>query len=201
MATTVGSTLTISEPVGTTTGDVLFTVLDARVSSSMWITPPAGWTLIRRDSSAPGYSLLTQAVYYKVAGSSEPASYTWSLASPAAVAGAVLDFKGLDQSAPIDSHSGAFSPQSRSILAPSVTTATPGDLVVGLFGLAGTKTISPPAGMTEEFAMGGSSGVSAEGSAYVQANAGPTGDRTARTWGRPSSTIGQLVALRTAASA
>ena len=57
---------------------MLIASVDARLSSTGSITPPAGWGLIRSDASSPGYSSLTQALYYKVAGPSEPAGYSWS---------------------------------------------------------------------------------------------------------------------------
>ena len=55
---------------------------------------------------------MTQALYYKFAGSSEPADYGWTLASSVSVAGSIADVHGIDVSAPVDSHSGAFTPNS-----------------------------------------------------------------------------------------
>jgi hypothetical protein len=89
--TTYGSTLTVPRPAVTAAGDVLVASVGARLSGASTIAAPSGWVLIRRDSSAPGYRSLTQALYYKVAGSSEPASYSWSLGARSATAGAILD--------------------------------------------------------------------------------------------------------------
>ena len=198
-ATTFGPTLTLPRPATTISSDVLVASVSARLPSTASITPPTGWSLIRRDSSASGYSALTQALYYKVAGSSEPASYSWSLGSQASAAGAVIDFKDVDPTAPVDSHSGAFTPESGSIVAPSVTTASAGDTIVGFYGISSSKTIRPPTGMTEEFDAGYAGrpwSLDVEGAAYVQATAGATRDMTARTRGRASSALGQLLALR-----
>ena len=107
-ASTYGSTLTIPRPATTAGGDVLVASVDARLASAATITAPAGWNLIRRDGSTPGFSALTQALYYKVAGASEPASYSWSLGSQVSAAGAVIDAKNVDPTSPVDSHSGAF---------------------------------------------------------------------------------------------
>src|SRR5690242_21056605 len=90
-ATTYGQTLTIARPATTASGDVLVASLDARLDGTSAVTPPAGWNLIRRDASTPGYSALTQALYYKVAGSAEPATYSWGLASTVSAAGSVSD--------------------------------------------------------------------------------------------------------------
>jgi hypothetical protein len=72
----------------TATGDVLLASVHARLAGDVSITPPNGWNLIRRDSSTTDYSSLTQALYYKVAGPSEPASYSWSWSTTATAAGA-----------------------------------------------------------------------------------------------------------------
>ena len=110
-ASTWGTRLTIERPATTAAGDVLVASVNARLSSSASISAPAGWSLIRQDSSAPGYRSLTQALYYRVAGASEPAGYDWSLSSASSATGAVLDFKNVDRTTPIDAHSGAFMPE------------------------------------------------------------------------------------------
>ena len=59
-------------------------------------TPPSGWTLIRTDSCNSG----EVGTYYKVAGNSEPSSYTWTL--PMAYnAGAIIDV-GVTGANPVD---------------------------------------------------------------------------------------------------
>ena len=110
-STSSGSTLTVPRPATTAAGDVLLASVHARLPGDASITPPSGWNLIRRDSSTPDYQSLSQALYYKVAGASEPVSYSWSWSSAATAAGAILDFKGIEQAAPVDSHSGAFTPK------------------------------------------------------------------------------------------
>jgi hypothetical protein len=195
-AKTFGSSVTVGRPTTVTSGDVLIASVDARLSSAASITPPPGWSLIRRDSNAPGYLSLTQALYYKVAGSSEPASYRWSFGSQASATGAVLDLEGTDPTSPVDAHSGAFTPRSGSFIAPSVTTIAPGELVLGLFGTSSKKGIRPPTGLTEEFDVGWASrdwswSLEAEAAGEVKATAGATGDMTASTSrGRASSAIG-----------
>src|SRR5262245_37677852 len=87
-ATTFGTGLTIQRPGSTVQGDVLVASISARLSGTSSITPPNGWSLIRRDSNAPPYLPLTQALYYKVADAGDPTSYTWSLAASVSAAGA-----------------------------------------------------------------------------------------------------------------
>ena len=181
-ASTWGTRLTIERPATTAAGDVLVASVNARLSSSASISAPAGWSLIRQDSSAPGYRSLTQALYYRVAGASEPAGYDWSLSSASSATGAVLDFKNVDRTTPIDAHSGAFMPSTRFPTAPSITTTVPGDIVVGFFAMSASKRISPPSEMTEVFQtiwLSQAWELRGEGSAYVQSVAGPSGSQSA----------------------
>ena len=48
-----GPKVTIQRPSTAVAGDVLVASVNARLSSSDSITAPTGWSLIRRDSSAP----------------------------------------------------------------------------------------------------------------------------------------------------
>ncbi len=62
--------LTINKPTGTVQGDVMVASISVRPNTAT-ITAPSGWTLVRRldNTNTTANSL---AVYYKVAGSSEP---------------------------------------------------------------------------------------------------------------------------------
>jgi len=175
-ASTWGSSITIQRPSATVAGDVLVASVSARVSGTTSIGAPSGWNLVRRDSGTSGYGNLTQAVYYKVAGALEPASYAWALGSSTSATGGILDAKGVDRVTPIDSHSGAFVPYTRNPLAPSVRTTVAGDIVVGFFAITASKSIRPPSGMTEEFDRTWSSSswsLGGEGAANIQSTAFP----------------------------
>src|SRR5882672_11583107 len=74
-ATTTGATLTITKPSGVAANDVLIASIGLTPSSAT-LTPPSGWTLVRRTNNA-GPTSNSLAVYSKVAGGSEPASYAW----------------------------------------------------------------------------------------------------------------------------
>jgi hypothetical protein len=57
-------------------GDLLVVGIMLEKGSSSAITAPAGWTLIRRTDQGTNAGMGT---YYKWAGASEPASYTWNV--------------------------------------------------------------------------------------------------------------------------
>src|SRR6202022_337123 len=67
------ATITVPVPAGTVAGDVMLATVDAEGSTA--ITAPAGWTVVVDAASSMGW----RQVYWRVATSSEPASYDWDL--------------------------------------------------------------------------------------------------------------------------
>jgi hypothetical protein len=64
---------------------------------------------------------------------------------------ATLEFKGIDTTSPVDSHSGAFTPQGTSFAAPSLTTTAKSNTVVGFFATNSAKTLRTVSSMTQIF--------------------------------------------------
>lgn len=203
---TVASTLAIPTPTGVSSGDVLVAAVGVRGGSSVTVTPPPGWSLIRTDNSTSSTQLSS---YWRAAGPSEPPSHTWNFTSSSgsptskAAAGTVTAYTGADPISPIDGHGGAPAPSpSVSVVAPSVTTTVSNARVVGLFTIASSSGITPPAGLTElaeaNSSVSGQSHITTESADTTQASAGATGAKTA-TGGSAVNNVGQLVALRPAA--
>jgi hypothetical protein len=183
------TSLTISKPAILAANDLMLAGITFYGAT---ITPPAGWTLIRRDDIGASGG---QAVYWKMAGASEPASYSFSLGGTQRASGGIVAYSGVDNSSPIDASSGQVSGgPSTFITAPSATTTAPGAMVVGFFGSSAVTTITPPTGMTERFDTA-STGTTTEAASVTQAAAGSTGTKTA-TSAASGYWIGQLVALR-----
>jgi Right handed beta helix region len=199
------TSLTISTPSGVASGDVMLAAIDVNLPGSAAITAPSGWTLVRRDNNAQGYAALSQAVYYRVAGNSEPSSARWQFSASAGASGAMISFSAVDTTSPVDAHSGRYTPRTKSITAPGVSTSARGDVLVGFFGTSGTRSIYAPSGMSEAYDLtgtGSTGAASSEGADQIIVSPGSTGSRTATTQGsRNSSTVGQLIALRPAATA
>lgn len=186
---TSGTTITVSKPTGTVDGDVLIGMISVRASSSPTITAPSGWTLV---GSALTSSSTTTAVYYRVAGTSEPASYQWT--SDLAITDAVGLILRYTPSAPttppgtIDA-SGMGSIASPAV-SPSVTATGNNDRLIALFSTGGTVG-SAPSGMTQRAAIdGGFSGAWAYDELLTAD--GATGTRT---WTGSDSGGGWTIAL------
>jgi hypothetical protein len=202
---TSSSSLTVPAPANLVAGDVMLTALAVRLPALVPISPPTGWTLIRRDNNDPLYASLAQALYFKVVGVSEPTSYTWSwkFSQPVGAAAGILAYSGVDALAPIDAHSGRYRAMTNQIVAPSVTTTAGSDRVAAFFAHNGTKTTASPSGTEDRYDEttkgGSSSNLRAKAADFVASVAGATGDKVAVTSGSGSSSnIGQLVALRPA---
>ncbi len=137
-ATSGVQSLVINKPAGTAQGDVMVAAISIRPSTAT--INISGWTLVRRINNSSGNSN-SLAVYYKVAGASEPSSYTWSLASSTGSAGGISSFSGVDPANPIDVESGQSTASNLSQPAPSVTTRYANDMLVTAHAFASSAAL------------------------------------------------------------
>ena len=169
--------LSIVKPAGTIQNDVMVASIAVRPQTAS-LTPPSGWTLVRRvDNAGPTANSL--AVYYKVAGASEPGSYAWTVSvGHTGATGGIQTFTGVDTSTPIDVEAGQNTPNGTAHATPSVTTTVYDTMLVTSHGVANADTWTPPSGMTEGFdTLGGTQ--AAEGNHVTQAAIGATGAKQA----------------------
>lgn len=101
--------------------DIMVTQLTAYTSGTPLQppTPPAGstWTQI----TSTGMSAEQEWVFYHIAGSSEPSSYTWTFDTTVeAAAGGIADYANVNTSNPWNTSGGVFSSNSTTITCPSV---------------------------------------------------------------------------------
>jgi hypothetical protein len=184
--------LTINRPA-VSAGELMVAAVD--VLGTPTISPPSGWTAVRTDTNG---SAMRQAVYFKVATSNEPRSYSWGFSPRRSTAGIILVYQGAAGVSPVEASSGQVSGASNSVTAPSVSTAATDYLVVGFFGMAGNPSVTPPAEMLERAEIvqnGGQTKIMLEASDELRPPSGPTGARTA-TGSQSRANIGQLVVIR-----
>lgn len=191
------SSITVNKPSGTVTNDVMLATIFVRgLGTTPSVTAPSGWTLIRQDNIDGGLTAVMPS-YYRVAGASEPANYTWTFDSSRLAVAVISSYSGVNTSAPIDAHNGHSTPTSSPITAPSVTTTVANAMLVGWFGLMeGGQNISPPTGMTERVETSPvDTNLTLEMSDELRATAGATGQRDA-TVSFEDNSVGQLIALK-----
>jgi hypothetical protein len=189
--------ISITKPTGTIQNDVMIANIYCGGSGNITVTPPSGWTLVSQ-TSVTGQIMAT---YFKVAGASEPSSYSWSVSGGQQNQGGITTYYGVDTSNPINAYSNQSNSASTSYTAPSVTTTVNNTMLVGAFGAkaGGTSnTVTPPSGFTELYDIGQNNNGPAclESSDYVQASAGASGNKVAT--GQSGVNIGHLIALKPA---
>lgn len=184
------SSYALNKPTGTVEGDVMLAHIILN-SGNPTITPPTGWTLIRKTNTEN--SNLGSAIYYRVATASEPTSYSWRFSSSATATGGIATYTGVDNANPIDAHSGQFNSGTTTMQAPAVTTTTTGDRLVFFSGLTEVATVTGPSSMTQQWKVGSANQSFMADRAFP--TRGSTGNISA-TNNSDESNVSQLVALR-----
>src|SRR6266478_1341762 len=189
-----GSTVTITKPAGTLSGDVMVAHVVVRTAGNT-ITPPAGWHLVLRQDS--GWSIST-ASYVKVAGSAEPASYTWSFGTADEASGGIASYSGVNTTTPVDASHAQYNRLSSNDDNTGVTTTTANDLLVYAVGITVATTVNAPAGFTQEWSTTSHSSTTSEMSQEIFSSIGATGTLHGTHNGGANSNITLLIALKPA---
>jgi len=176
-----GTSITIARPATAIENDVMIAAIGI-TPTSVTVTPPSGWTLIRRTNNAGGVTN-SLAVFMKVATATEPGSYYWPFSAAATAVGGIQAFAGVDTSNAIDIENGQTTPSATTHATPNVATTVANTMVVTHHTYSSSQNWTPPGGMTESFdqrsAGASATGQSIEGNRVLQAAAGATGVKTA----------------------
>lgn len=181
-ATAIGSGASkppkIDKPTGTKAGDLLIAGLMFEKGGSVTPGAPTGWTLIQRTNQGNNVGMAT---YYKIAGSSEPSTYTFSLSSGPKWSIGISRIEGADPTNPIDANNGAFGGPSSKADAPSITSTVCNALVMAFYTNKKDATWTAAPGTTEVYDKpNNQQGLTSNMMAYyVQPAEGATGTKTA----------------------
>lgn len=126
--------LSVNVPSGTVAGDVMLAQITSSKNTAT-LTAPAGWTAIRSDNLTYLTVGVVQRLFYRVATAGEPASYSFGASVAGAIAGTIVNFRGVDNTTPIFNHSGATGSLLLST-APAIASCTAGMHQVGFFGFS-----------------------------------------------------------------
>ena len=172
----------LNRPAGVVEGDLLVAVLGSdRDGTLAAMTAPAGWT---ERGAHTQTSCGFVKVWTKIAGASEPTSYTFPDSTSADAVGGMLAFHSYDPAAPL-AVAPVFASSATAATAhpaPSVTGVDGGMLVTAHFGGANanaTRSYTPPSGMTERVDVGPSSWTVLGVNTQSLTAAGATGTKTA----------------------
>src|SRR6266571_5413013 len=136
------------------------------------ITRPTGWNLVLRQDTS---SAIATATYVKVAGSSEPASYTWSFGTAGQASGGIASYMGVNTTTPVDASHAQYNLNTSNVDNTGVTTTTANDMLVYAVGITLATTVNVPSGFTEQWRTSSSSSTTSEMSQKIFASTGATG--------------------------
>ncbi|MFE3452373.1 hypothetical protein ACFXJ8_25965 [Nonomuraea sp. NPDC059194] len=173
------ATVVVTKPGGTVAGDVLIAYQQATFGALTDMTTPSGGaTWQELEAFGPEFDVTCAKVWWKVAGSSEPGSYTFNGLSAGDYSVIVVAVEGATSATPLDASVYTSGGAATSVPTPSVTAGGPGIEVRFAGGTrSGTTTWTPPAGYSEHVEVNspGSDKICATAASKVLAGAGATG--------------------------
>lgn len=144
------SSTTITKPTGVASGDLILALMESSGTSGLGLpTAPSGFTTLDSRTDTPaGQSAVV--VAYKVAGGSEPSSYTWTQGTNSTFnVWSCIALRGQDGTTPIDAHGSAFS-TTTSITVAALTASVAGDaLILMLTDINDVDVSTWPSGVSE----------------------------------------------------
>jgi len=159
------------------------------------ITPPDGWNLVLRQDSS---SSIATATYVKVAGSSEPATYTWSFSAAGEASGGIASYIGVNTTTPVDAGNAQYNLSTSNVDNMGVATTTPNDMLVYAVSTTVATTVNVPSGFTEVWSTSSGSSTTSEMSQEIFAATGATGTIHGTLNGGANDNITILIALKPA---
>lgn len=183
--------------------DLLLASIAVNGGDQVLITPPTGWKQITRTDNEDDIALIT---YTKIVTSDEPDSYLWTIDGQTAAEGAIVTYKGMSISNPIDATSSNIGSSNSAASAPITTSSNDEQIVVTYAtNVAKRNTIgnlfSTPKGMAEKFDVGNVPfGPSISLDESIQKSPGTFASVTSKIAGaRPRNWASQVIALRKSA--
>jgi hypothetical protein len=159
------------------------------------ITAPVGWNLVLQQDSS---SSIATASYVHVAGSTEPASYTWSFGTAGEASGGIASYIGVNTTTPVDASNAQYNSSTSNVDNSGVTTTTANDMLVYAVGITVPTTVNVPSGFTEEWSTGSNTSTTSEMSQEIFASTGATGTIHGTHNGGANDNITMLIALKPA---
>ena len=166
--------ITIDTPADVAEGDLMLAQISWENGDHVAVTPPDGWILVIRNDRT---DKLGQAIYYKAATASEPATYTWALSRDKKAAGGILVYDNVDVATPVMAAAGAVGSDNSALNAPTVPDQS-GPFLVSYFSVKKETSLSEPTGMTERYERQNTVGNQPSVSANDQADPGEDEART-----------------------
>ncbi len=198
--------LTIDRPANVAAGDVMIAAIAIHDGNTVGVTAPSGWAQILRTDYKSNVGI---ASYWKAAGASEPANFTWVLSPQTRAQGAITRYTGVDTTNPIDIAAGNFN-RSKIATTSAITTTADNAKIIALYALhVGSSNFagdffSTPTDMTQNYdSSKTTAGPTIAGFDVTQAAAGVVGSKSSTISGflnQQRDWASQLIALKNVTS-
>jgi hypothetical protein len=143
-AVTSATVLDVSKPTGTVEGDLLYVCVSARWTDGTFSAPDGSWTKVDEVS----HTECIQAIFYKIAGASEPSSYTFTYSGTLdQLRNGCARISGADQTTPADTTHSTNTGSSTTAVGSSITTVTDGAMLLLTCRTRLAVTQTAPSGM------------------------------------------------------
>lgn len=188
--TAAGTSVAPSRPTGVVSGDVLVAIV-THDGAATTITA-TGWTLLEATAGTD----INGAIYYKVAGGSEPTTYTFLLGASRALAASVVAYFNVDTTyTPIDDYSIQANAAGANLNAATVWCSSTAGRAVFLGGVSNNSSATIGGAFTELIDTG-TTGIRVYVAHAASTVAGETGSVTATIASSSHASIGALIMLR-----
>lgn len=173
------TSVTLTPDTTANDGDFLIVnIASSSLGAETFTGIPSGWTLLRNSAGPPALS-----TYYKFAGASEPANYTWTGGANSAHCATIIRLTAVDTGSPIDVENAATG-TSADPVSPSITTTAANCFMLSVCSQTNalTQTYTPPSGYVERADHAGTNlavtQVTSETATRVKAATGASGTAT-----------------------
>lgn len=178
--TTAGANAVLNKPTGVISGDVMYGLMMSSFDATSHVTS-TGWTEVGFQGHATFGECMT--VLRKIAGGSEPSTYSFTSGTVAPWDAVIIALIGVDQVTPEDAAmtSTPSAANSASVVAPTITTVTNNAWWIAAFmtvGFSTETTLSQPAGLSNDAPTFGSGGILMRVDHKIVTPAAPTGTAT-----------------------
>lgn len=201
----VSTAFSINKPTATVANDLLLLIIDTATTTGETLgTSLTGWTLLDTSPALPaadGSSSTNIVAYYKIAGGSEPSSYSGTFTNAAGHEAAIIAFSGADTANPFSPATGysqknAFG-TSATVTNTGMSPAVVNGLYVTLWGstAGGTMLSTLPAGTTKLLDATDNGGLSSVAVAVCYETLSASGAMGTRAFTFPSNIVSEVAAV------
>jgi RHS repeat-associated protein len=151
-AATATASVTVNQPPGTQAGDVIVASVAATALLNPGAINAAGWTVAGDITNGTGRTF----VLWRYATATDPANWTFTVASATAVTAALSSYRNPATGTPIGVTATATTTLSTTEPLPQVTTTSDANQLIHVVGFSGNVTSSAPAGTTQRASIAAS---------------------------------------------